>query len=266
LFAQTDPSMEMADAKGWCNMKPERRSFKSWLGETLDYQESQQIDSVILETMVERLREGDRSMIDPIIAGHYRLVTAIIAGSIRKRGKSADIEGAAFLALVEAVNDCCPHWEGKEYLPSRLYDNNITFYITTTVKFAIKDEYGADHIVRVPARTIRAKIADGEKFEDLVPKPPIEIGGDYAEDFGISNSLNGMIMPFYIPIARNDFPSIEFNEALAKCTRGPMEEAIINLRKEGFTYQEVGKKVGYSDSMIAVIMPQIEARFDKLYP
>ena len=240
-----------------------RHSYRSFLGETLEYRESQQIPPEILDGMVTRLREGDRSMIDPIIKGHYRLVTSLVSRNLRKKGKSADIEGAAFLCLVESVHACCPHTdEYGEYQESRLYDNNITAYITVNVNYAIKDEYGSDHILRVPPRTIRHKIAKGENFEDLIPDDPMEIAGDYESN----DAKLGMALPFLIPLAKPEFPSLEFNEALAKSVVGETEKAIVRLRTENYTYEEIGPKIGYSFNRVCQFMRDIESRFNRFYP
>lgn len=259
-------------------MKPERRSFKTFLGDTLDYQESKQIAPEILDDMVTRLREGDRSMINPIIKGHYRMVTAMLAESSRSRARAADIEGAAFLSLVEAVNDCCPHIDKKGvFQPSRLYDNNITYYITTTVKYAIKDEYGNNHVLRMSPRTIRDRIAKGEKFEDIVPGAGMDILDDMPDyDNGEGNDdsfvdrckgrRGDFVMPFIVLQAKPEFPCVEFTEAIKKCVENETERAIIRLRAEGYGYEDIGKKVGYSTGRVGQIVPLIEARFDRYYP
>lgn len=250
-------------------MKRERRSIKSFLSDTMEYQESKQIPELELDSMVTKLREGDRTMINPIIRGHYRLVMGILGTSVRSRQRQADIEGAAFLALVETVNDCCPHTDSKgQYHESRLYDNNITYYITDMVKYAIKEEYGNDHVMRMPPRTIRYKIAQGQKFEDIVPGDGLAIAtdkGDSSESSEASIIEDGFVMPFFIPIARVEFPSLEFTDALTRCVENEMERAIVKLRSEGYTYEEVGKKVGLSTGRIGHLMPPIEARFDRLY-
>ena len=233
-----------------------RGRFESFLGETLAYQESQQIAPETLDRLVARLREGDRSVANQIIIGHLRMVMAILA-SHRSRAKASDVEGAAFLALVEAVNDACPYTDQYgEYHESVLYDNNITAYITTTVKYAIKDEYGRSHIVRVPPRTIRHKISEGEQFEDLVPGQSVSI------DAAVEANSN-FVMPFFIPIARPEFPPLEFTEILSKSIENEIERAIIKYRSESYGYEEIGPKVGLGKTRVGQIMEKIEARFDQ---
>lgn len=247
-------------------MKPGRSSYVTFLGATLDYRESKQIEPAILDEMVTKLREGDKSQIEPIILGHLRMVMAIVADNARG-AKAQDIEGAAFLALVEAVNNSCPHTDKDGvFQDSRLYDNNITYYITTTVKYAIKDEYSNSHVLRMPARTIRHKIANGEEYKDLVPGM-MSIAEDKKDDGnGEEDTVvkNGLVLPFMIPIAPIQFPAIEFTDALNRCVENEMERAIVKLRSEGYTYEEVGKKVGFTAQRISQIMPGIEKRFDRL--
>lgn len=229
----------------------------------MDYRESAQIEPEILENMVACLRKGDSSLITPIINGHMRMVMAIIAGSRKNRRLQADIEGAAYLALVESVNNCCP-WTDKtgKHHPSRLHDNNITFYITANVKYMIKEEFSRDHIMCVPSRTIRYKLANGEIFEELRLPSRSEMGEDTHND---TNSPSSHIMPFLIPIAKQEFPSLEFTEALGKATETIMDQVIIKMRSEGCTYEEIGPRIGYHFTRIGQIVRTIEARFDNYY-
>lgn len=258
-------------------MKLNRRRYQSFLGELLPYQESHQIEPEILDGMVAKLREGDSDMIEPIIMGHLKMVMGIVADSRRSKRLQADIEGAAFLALVEAVNVCCPHTDKKgKFHPSRLIDNNVTFYITAIVKWAIKEEFSRDHVVCMPRRTICYKLANGEKFEDFVPSCGTLISQDIVRDddggngegvgggndFQNSRQAGGFVMPFFVPIAKPEFPDLAFTEILNRSIENEMERAIVKLRSEDCTYEEVGAKVGMHFTRVGQIVRKIEERFD----
>ncbi len=238
-------------------MKPFRSSFSSYIAETTDYRESEPIDPALLESLVARLRTRDFSVCSEIIAGHLRMVMAIVGDKVRSKRKVDDVVGAALLALTQAVHDA----------PDALYDNNITYYITTMVKYAIKDELGRDHTVRAPARTVRYRIAKGDKFEDIVPGECVEIGEDvpHADQGEEPVKKRGSFLPFHIPAAKPICESAEFKEAIAKAVTTPMEQAIVNLRAEGYNYEEIGIKVGLSTPRIGQIVPIIEERFSRIY-
>lgn len=245
------------------SMRHFRTAFYSHLANSLDYQESEQIDPIILNGLVDRLRSGDTTVIPKIIKGHLRMVMGIVGETVRAKRKVDDGIGAALLALTKAVVDA-------QYT---LYDNNITYYITDCVKKAIKDEMANDHTVRVPNRTIRDKISKGAKFEDIVPGDAISIQEDTTndsfQDDGTGEAVRGKglshALPFHIPIAKPVCESAEFKEAIKQAARTPIEQAIIRLRAEGYGYEEIGPKVGYGKSMICKIMAEIEARFSRLY-
>lgn len=238
-------------------MKPLRSSFNSFFATTVEYQESEPIEPARLDLLVTRLRAGDESVSGEIIKGHYRLVAGIVAGRVRSKKFAEDALAAALLALTEAVSDAA----------KTLYDNNITYYITSAVQYAIKDAMADNHVIRVPNRTVRHKIAKGEAFEDIVPGDPIGIQEDESDESedSVRGKAGTFVMPYAIPVAKRIVPSAEFQEALAKAAANPMEVAIIRMRSEGYGYREIAEATGYHTSRIGQIVPQIEERFDKLY-
>jgi hypothetical protein len=237
-----------------------RTSFHSHLSETLEYRESQPIPPGRLEELVARLRAGDRGLAGEIIKGHLRPVAGIVAERARSRRTVDDALGAALLALVQAVHDA----------PERLYDDNITFYITTSVKYAIRDELARAHVVRVPGRTVRHKLAHGEAYEEIVPSSDAAVLNDEPEHPGDPDALvrsqPGLYkLPYVVPMARPLTPSPEFSEALRRACETPMDQAIVKLRSEGYGIEEVGQKVGYSKSPVGRMLQKIEERFDAYF-
>lgn len=237
--------------------------MKNYLASTLYYRGSHQIDPGRLERLVIRLREGDKSVIATIIRGHLRLVASIVGKRARNPAKREDAFGAALLALVEAVNNA----------GERLFDNNITPYITSCVRYAIKESLANDHTVRMPSRTVRYRIAQGEKFEEIVPGDTCEVNegsGDHGSGTELNEGLSTMrgkgsfTLPYVIPIAKPFEPSPEFKEAVARAATTPMETAIFKLKMEGWGYEDIGKKVGLSYQRIGQIVPLIVTRFEAL--
>lgn len=244
-------------------MKPSRTRFKSFIGDTLDYREApKQLDPVRLDFLVTQLRMGDSSVEHEIVLGHLHLVMGIIGDIPRAKKCLDDSIGAAMLALASAVHDAA----------ERLYDNNITAYITEDVKYAVKECIAAQHVIRVPSRTIRDKISKGEQFGDIVPgmqdirEDSPEYGNTIANgDEAVPRSRGQTNTPYFIPIAKEIEPSIEFKEALDKTPVLPIERLILELRAQDYGYEEIGAKVGYGKSMVGKIVAKLEARFDELY-
>jgi RNA polymerase sigma factor (sigma-70 family) len=244
-------------------MKRFRRGFDSFLSTTLDYQESKQLDIVRLECLVVRLREGDKSVRNEIIAGHYRMVMAIVAERYAKKPSMIDdIIGVALVSLVEAVDNAAPP-------ESRLHDNNITAYITSTVHWRIKDFFADNHAIRVPGRTVRYKIALGAEFETLVPGDPGSVlEYDPRDQTNDDNSIikkGSYNLPYAIPAAKPICESLEFKEAIRRSVTNEIERAIITMYAQGYTYEEIGKAVGYSTPRVGQILPTIRDRLEKNY-
>lgn len=235
-----------------------RTGFASYLAGTAYYEESARIDPGTLDALVTRLRGGDTSVIDTIIRGHLKLTAALVASKVRSRRKFDDAMGAALLALTKAVHDA----------RTRLYDNQITAYITTCVKYAVKDEIANLHVVRVSPRTIRDRIARGDDFKSIVPGASAKVEAGIAESGSGEDAVRRRgeaSLPFVVPIAPRLVPTPEFSEALQKAAVTPMEQAIVKLRSEGYGYEEIGRKVGYGKTRVGEITNAIEARFDALY-
>ena len=222
-----------------------RARNSSYLATTTWYKSSGKIPDEKLDHMVTLLRAGNVNVIEPIIQGHVRLVSAIVSKVACVASKRDDALGAALLSLTQAVLDA----------RTKLHDNNITAYITTTVRYAVKTHLSEDHIVRVPGRTIRYRIEHGEVFEEIVPGDPIEIREDVP-------STTGIVFPFTIPIAKSpDFrETMETRELVTRAAGTPTNEVILTMRLEGFGYAEIGNKIGLSVSRLGQIVPELETR------
>jgi hypothetical protein len=189
-----------------------------------------------------------------------------IVGKYRKWTNYPDLEGAALLALTEAVVSA----------QTALEDNQITPYITTCVRFAIKDEIAADRVVGMPARTFRYKAAKGEIRRDGntdaaivgVVSRPVLVRAD-----AVVNSSTGVAFnvdpddrtPYNVPEAKPTGPSCEFVEALNLAIRTEQERKVIDLRMQGYGYTDFESVMGLKKSRVGEIVNGVEKRFNLLY-
>lgn len=260
-------------------MKKVRRSFHSPLQGDHDYANSPRIlDEKVLNDLVQRLRDGDLSVKTEIINGHMRLAMSIVA-EFATPHRADDLVGEALLGLTQAVVWSGPHADPGNpdtILPSRLHDNNITPYIATTIRRYIRDFISTDRAVFMPGRTFRKKVADGEIDPNGDNSNPVLIAvvsirllvleDDPRATFADNVEARTVpTIPFTIPSARPEEPSVEFTDALqaAICTED--EKNVIERRKQGYKYREISEQIGLSIPRIGQINSTVEERFNKLY-
>jgi hypothetical protein len=201
-----------------------------------------------LRELVPKLRKGDDSVKEEIILGHLKL-GAIIAGSYaRYVGRDDDLFGQAQLAITKAVNEASR---------GTLYDNNITPYITAHIHSHIQKFYEEDKDVFVRGRTVRRWVERRlEKARQLPSKIAVVKGDITASD--IEESVFVMV-----PEVMDDNVGIEIREILDKVTTTHIEKKIVELRSQGYTYEEISPKIGLGISRISQLLCQIEERFNK---
>ncbi len=195
---------------------------------------------------------------DQIVYGHMRLAISIASRfSFLNKHRAEDLIAEAFLILVKKVNQAV----------IALKDNNITPYLTSSLHGELSEFISKDRSMKMPNRTIRYYIEKGrytslEKIPSqialVVDKPSEEKDQNEYENFVFKG-------PSITPQIEDDHSESEVLEILDKVTKNFIEKRIIELRAEGYTYQEIGPKVGCSKSSICIIIQTIEEKFNKLY-
>jgi RNA polymerase sigma factor (sigma-70 family) len=223
---------------------------------------------VDLESWVAMYLAGSEAHRKLIIKAHLHLV-ASIARSMAKRYKRMfmleDMTSEALLHLTQAVEDA----------KTALTDYAITPYITTSVRYRLKDFVAEDRNVFMPGRTFRHKAANGEiNFEgDNLNSQIIGVvsitravreSNMKEDDSGGFIRLN-VGRPYFIPEAKPCEPSPEFQEALQLAIHTDQERRIIDLRAEGYGYTDFESVMGLKKSRIGQIVKRVEERFVRSY-
>ena len=214
-----------------------------------------------LAFLVPRLRLGDHSVVDELINGHMRLGVSIVSCYVRKyKNKVDDLLQEMSLALTQAVNWCLPP-------ESRLNDNNITPYISTTIHSFLMKYIEEDRLVCIPGRTMRYF---AEKKDERLGRPPVQIPLVVDPKLESIESIDDrnpddISCYFVCPETIDDTSERDIKEVLDKVTFDFIEKRIIELRAEGFTYAEISPQVGLCISRISVVVSSIETRFERKY-
>jgi RNA polymerase sigma factor (sigma-70 family) len=224
-----------------------RRSFDSYLATTMAYTECpEKIEEDRLLDLVLRLQAGDFSVSHSIIQGHMRLAMAIVADYANPR-QSDDLVGEAMLRLTQAVEWC----GGPK---TRLHDQNITPYLASTMRSAVRNFKSRDRIFGMKARTLRNKKAKGEIDEkDFARKATLYTIGEEFSD----------ILPI-TPIARRTEPDIALKEILQLAIRTDGERRVITLRAQGYSHTEIAPIMHLSIRRIGQLNADVEERFNAL--
>lgn len=251
-------------------MKKYRRPQRSEIEQDPDYKAAPtNPDPALLESWVAAYRSGASTYRKLIISAHLHL-TASIAVNMAKRYSRLhivdELVAEANLHLVQAVEDA----------PTALHDNNITPYITSTVRHRLHDFISRDRSVFMPGRTFRYKAAHGELVDSdnleattvgvigmtaLIEADKVDrTSGDADGEFYHIHRPN-----YHVPEAPPDDTSLEFEEAMTLAVVDDQERRIIDLRLEGYKYRDMESVLGLKRSRISEIVGKVKARFYENY-
>ena len=117
----------------------------------------------------------------------------------------------------------------------------------------------------MPSRTMRYYAEKG-RYKSLEKVPSqITLFDDAVNEDADNYEAMKINAPYIIPKSNDDRSEAEVMEILNKVANNFIEKRVIQLRVEGYTYQEIGPLVGYSKSSISIMLQDIEKRFDKMY-
>ena len=215
------------------------KGFSSWLGSQNLSRPLAQADLLVL---VARLRAGDDSVKQKIVESHIRLACHVAGRYLWDNGyRTDDIVGAALTGVVQAV----------DWARERMYDDNITPYIVTTVHRFISEYLEKDHLVRIPRDEFKSMIANHE------PLPLVEpISKKDEEDSDQDDYQERIELATYD--LNNPF---EYQELLGVLGLSDTEREIVRLRGEGHTCNEIGGLIGRSQRRVEQILDGVRQRF-----
>lgn len=250
-----------------------------------------------LTILVEKLRSGDISQEgkEELICGHLLLGMKLVRKIAYQYeiDDRSDLEGEMALAITKAIAD------GQK----KLVTNDIGKYITKTVIYKLKTYIKKFSAASKSERTIRHKLAKGiNKFNILLPEvkalpeDKIELmkklnpqnqyqileqarvlSTSELRDVVQNAIYESLQVPKrqsvvsdrsetggYIPTSRETV-RLELLEAIKLTAQSPMEHAILRMRSEGYSYEEIGKEVGFHFVVIGEKVRKMEERFDEIW-
>lgn len=162
------------------------------------------LPSEVPESVIEQLKSGNKAVVEQAILGYTRLALSIAGRWMERLGYHEDeLEGAALVALVKAVNDCVTQTP-----------ENPTGYVKKAINNGVCEAINALSVVSVPRSTRRYK-----------ESPP--------EVTCVGNPEVAVTHP----------DTLEINDEIDRLARDDLERAILRLRLCGFSDSEIAKRI-----------------------
>lgn len=186
-----------------------------------------------MEKMTNQLKEGDRTVIQEILAGHAQLAISIAAqyaNLARGKNKGMDLVSEAMLSMLRTC---------EKMIGVKDYEGPITGRLISRLHSDLSKFLLHDSIVRIPAKAQFLK-------KDLTAQAAL---------YGLKVRLS-----ILRPVILDDLLDI-----LDHSIRTPKERRIIDLRRKGYTDLEIGKLLDIDSRTVGKIRKNIEQRFDEYH-
>lgn len=193
-----------------------------------------QLEAEVLDTLVTRLCNGDKSVAQDIATGHIRMVLNIA----RKFGSKDDYVSVGLEGLMEAINNYAnarASHQGEQ--------KGITAYIAGCVRYKILTFMREDSTIRVPNSSQHRKDIKAPKNEDN----EVETGNYKKRQSQRPDALTAV------------------NEILKLIAANDLEKIIIRLRRRNFNDNEIAIKLDLSVTLIHSIRKNLEKKFKELW-
>lgn len=178
-----------------------------------------------LKVLVQRLRQGDNTVKSSIIEGHLGLAAQIVGRNVtvaENRRDTDDWVSEAFLAVCAAVDRAAEN----------LVDDNITPYIIASIHSMLARFIAENRLIYVPYSTFRL-------YQGTLQPVMTESFVDY--EIKTKNIL-------------------EIQEIFDLACHTSTERKILDMRKRGYTDQEIGQAIGVHRMLIMRMRQTIEQR------
>lgn len=171
-----------------------------------------------LKTLLARLKSGDETVKEAITLGHLRLAVSIARRWTQTHPSQAmQIMSDAMYGVIYAV----------EHAATKLYDDNITAYIASSVVSKIRNGLEKRFLVRVPRSATIMPFVSATKFK--------------------ASATYGSVA--------------ELREVVYSCAANELEAHIMWLRETGHTFEEIATITGKSQTSVQRLLNQIHIRF-----
>ncbi len=188
------------------------------------------LDKEILEAKVIKLRAGDKTVVDAIVESHIPLVITIASQYSRFRPQQKD----------QIISDgLCGLCQAVEWASTRMYDNEITPYISTTVRRHIRDGMEKRSLIPIPRRTFKKLIQD--------------------EDFNGNKILSSEDIPEVC--IKHHYEHLETTDLYKYLHLSKREKRVLAMRMASHTLKEIGEAIGVSKEYVFKIIAAIRERW-----
>lgn len=214
-----------------------------------------------LTSMIQLLKKGilGKEGRDKLWKGHIRLAISIAGkySAVREDKEQHELVAIAVATIGDAINAA----------PLSLKDDNFTPFCVTKIHGALSRYLNDDHVVRVPAETIRRKILEGKPLQ--LPKTVFDDAStsNQAKFVAEAEERDEFVARRYrtrkrIRIRERRLPEIK--EMIEESIANPLEGKVISLREQGYTSTEISELLKLDKSEITRIRQRVEKRYTKL--
>lgn len=226
------------------------------------------------DALYQRIRSGDNSAIDGMILGNLPLVESRLNSFLKQyrrfRHLRDDLYGEAILALTQAVNSFAERDADKPMC-----------YVVSRIDYALKNyvdsEIGAGLMSR---STVQRRRASEKPLPQRLPldveKPPAELWNGangrmdrtkvQLDSLGPERRVSRSDAREVIRATVADSQDSDVLELILACCETDEERAIVRLRIDGHTDEEIGEQLGVSRQTVNRRRQAIEERFETIKP
>jgi RNA polymerase sigma factor (sigma-70 family) len=200
---------------------------------------------MINESTLARLLAGDSSATNPAIIECLDLAKKIAKSFGRKYPhKRGDISSVALFGLCKAIHNIK---DGK------LRTDNARAYINNTIRGHIRHFIQQDHLIHISNYTLAKEMSSEDGFSF-----PVMYGIDARDKHDDEENEEDKLRTFDLPAPDTGDKEI-VNEFYMQLTN--FERIVLDLRSEGYTYTEIGDKVGKGKTWIEKTLIRIKDKF-----
>ena len=205
-----------------------------------------------LWNLVSKLRSGDWSVAELIVESHLKLTTSIASEyAVYFPRLEDDLVAESWLLVVEAVNSAA----------NKLYDDNITPYINSTVR------RGLCKFLYMVSENAQSTVSDRKQRI-------LESGGSDEDVKELYRSVFNRHEPLVfdtdegrqtIEIECRNNHNVALREIIRLLPTNLLQTRVLELRSQGYTFQEIAEKTGFCLRTVNKAIHDMEDRFESTH-